>query len=668
MSAAAKSGHKPGRLSLIGFLRHELAPFPGRLNPVLRTLVSCTLVIVISMTLQIPFLALSLIMVFFITQANAAVTRMVGMMFVIGIPVSTAIGALLLKYTFGYPLIRIVAASAIFCGCMFFLRVSRFSLAFFVIGFVTIYVQSLVDLMPDPEALLRINLWVGAATLYAVIITLLVNTFFLPIEPVAQLNALMQLQVARVRRQLQSRAVIAPEEVQKAVLGLHKLFRFSSVRDTDYVRYGAYYQACITAICRLLIAGANLPVDATFTALEQAVLRDNLIALDRAIADRQTFLAEGLDSLSTDVPALHEMRCALLDLSRTQAVADSERRPAKEPFMVADALTNPKYLKFVLKTFFATLLCYVFYNGVDWPGIHTIMLTSVITSLPNLGASSQKGVLRVGGCLAGAALSVFAMVFVVPQLETLFGLLLMSLSVVALSAWICAGSDKISYAGTQIIFCFALALLEDFGPVYDLTIIRDRLIGIVLGVVITTAIQTFIWPEQEDGVLIKKLATLLQNIASLLKLAPSPTTSLMTLGCWNQVADCEAMSVRVQFEPGVTGKVINLPLQAREILLRSRRLILIAHDLAAAKALMAKDSRRVEDALLDQAVGCLQFYAEQLDGAESVEDRSFYVLTGNLRAQLMELQKTARAVDELNVLSSIEKLIFQLENLPALEG
>jgi multidrug resistance protein MdtO len=656
-----------GRPSLIGFLRHELAPFPGRFNPVLRTLVSCALVIVISMTLQIPFLALSLIMVFFITQANAAVTRMVGMMFVIGIPLSTAIGALLLKYTFGYPLIRIVAASAIFCTCMFFLRVSRFSLAFFVLGFVTIYVQSLVDLIPDPEALLRTNLWVGAATLYAVVITLLVNTFFLPIEPAAQLNAVMQTQLGRVSRQLQSTAVISPEEVEKAVLGLHKLFKFSSMRDTDYVHFGAYYQACITAVCRLLIAAANLPLDARVSRLEQAVMQDNLNTLSRVIADRQTFLPQRLDELSTGAPALFEMRLALLDLSRTQAVADPDRKPAKEPFMVADAMTNPKYLKFVLKTFFATLLCYVFYNGVDWPGIHTIMLTSVITSLPNLGASSQKGVLRVGGCLIGAALSVFAMVFVVPHLETIFGLLLMSLSVVALFAWICAGSDKISYAGTQIIFCFALALLEDFGPVYDLTIIRDRLIGIVLGVVITTAIQTFIWPEREGGVLIKKLAVLVQNIASLLTPAASNTSPLMTLSCWNQVADCEAMSVRVQFEPGAARNVKTLPHLTNELLLRSRRLILIVHEIAAARALMLDDSEPVVDALLDKAMGCLLFYAEQLDSTQPVDSQSFYVLIRDLRAQLIELQTTAHAVNEQLVLGGIEKLIVELENLPALE-
>lgn len=666
MPASTERRSESARLSLFGFVRQELAPFPGRLNPVLRTLISSTLVIVISMTLQIPFLALSLIMVFFITQANAAVTRMVGMMFVIGIPLSTAIGALLLKYTFGYPLLRIVAASAIFCTCMFFLRVSRFSLAFFVLGFVTIYVQSLVDLMPDPEALLRTNLWVGAATLYAVVITLLVNTFFLPIEPGKQLNGVMQMQLARVQRHLQGngsaqgRAPISPEDVEKAVLGLHKLLRFSSMRDKCYVQYGAYYQACITGVCRLLIAAANLPLDTAVSAREQSVLQDNLNALSRAIVSRQTFIPQHLDELSTEVPALYEMCCALMAVSRTEATPDPSRTLTKDPFMVADALSNPRYLKFVLKTVFATLLCYVFYNGVDWPGIHTIMLTSVITSLPNLGASSQKGVLRVSGCLIGAALSVLAMVFVVPHLETIFGLLVMSLSVVALSAWICAGSDKISYAGTQIIFCFALALLEDFGPVYDLTIIRDRLIGIVLGVVITTAIQTFIWPEHEGRLLIKKLAGLLQNSADLLKPSSPPNVPLMTLGCWNQVADCEAMLVRVQFEPDMRLQAMRLPRLAASVLARVRMLNLIAHDLHAARSLTPANCSPAVEALLEHAAACLLFYAEQLGSDKPESSRSFHVLTRDLRAQLMALQPP---VYDLNFLRVVDRVIVQLEVL-----
>lgn len=48
-------------------LMQDLMPYPGRVNQVLRTVLACTLVVIISQTLQIPWLALSLIAVFFVT-------------------------------------------------------------------------------------------------------------------------------------------------------------------------------------------------------------------------------------------------------------------------------------------------------------------------------------------------------------------------------------------------------------------------------------------------------------------------------------------------------------------------------------------------------------------------------------------------------------------------
>ena len=43
------------------------------------------------------------------------------------------------------------------------------------------------------------------------------------------------------------------------------------------------------------------------------------------------------------------------------------------------------------------LICYTFYSGVDWEGIHTCMLTCVIVANPNVGSSYQKMALRFGG-------------------------------------------------------------------------------------------------------------------------------------------------------------------------------------------------------------------------------------------------------------------------------
>jgi uncharacterized membrane protein YccC len=61
-------------------------------------------------------------------------------------------------------------------------------------------------------------------------------------------------------------------------------------------------------------------------------------------------------------------------------------------------------------------------------------------------------------------LALLLIVFVQPWTDSLSGLLAMTLPVLALAAWIAAGSERIAYAGIQIGFTFALAFLSWFGP------------------------------------------------------------------------------------------------------------------------------------------------------------------------------------------------------------
>ena len=189
------------------------------------------------------------------------------------------------------------------------------------------------------------------------------------------------------------------------------------------------------------------------------------------------------------IPALHDLERALRLLAlwtpTESAPEEAERRPCSCP----THFPNPVYARFSLKTLLAVLCSYVFYNATDWQGIHTIMLTCLIVAQPSLGATAQRAVLRMGGALLGSALALLMVVWVVPRIDGIVGLLLMSLPVLALGAWVAAGGERISYAGTQIMFTFSLALLEQFGPTSNLTEIRDRMIGILLGVAISAVVH-----------------------------------------------------------------------------------------------------------------------------------------------------------------------------------
>src|SRR6202000_79744 len=65
-----------GLLRFARFLGDEVRSYPGRANIMLRCVLASAIVITAAMTLQVPFLALSLVVVFFVTQSNVARPRL----------------------------------------------------------------------------------------------------------------------------------------------------------------------------------------------------------------------------------------------------------------------------------------------------------------------------------------------------------------------------------------------------------------------------------------------------------------------------------------------------------------------------------------------------------------------------------------------------------------
>src|SRR6202171_6663790 len=89
------------------FLKRELAPFPGRLNVMLRCILTSAIVIVVSMALEVPELALSLLVVFYVTQSNVVVTRLVGVMSMVGSTLAVGLSIRLLRLIVGDPVWRL---------------------------------------------------------------------------------------------------------------------------------------------------------------------------------------------------------------------------------------------------------------------------------------------------------------------------------------------------------------------------------------------------------------------------------------------------------------------------------------------------------------------------------------------------------------------------------
>jgi multidrug resistance protein MdtO len=404
------------------------------------------------------------------------------------------------------------------------------------------------------------------------------------------------------------------------------------MRDAHYLEHQALQLACIATVSRLYRGASELPFSRPRASAAQLAmwreLRANCVALDNSVMTGEPYRYVSTATpeernVSDTIPAAAELQRALrafADLVTSNAAPG--KPPVSEPMVAPDAWTNPAYMRFSLKTLLAVLVCYVFYNAADWQGVHTIMLTCLIVALPSLGASTQRALLRLTGALIGSALALFMVVFVIPHLDDIVGLLLMTLPVVAFGAWITAGSERISYAGIQVMFTFALALLEQFGPTTNLTEIRDRMVGILLGVGVATVVQMSFWREGEGDVLRQKLATLLRAIAAQQRGPGADRRDELPyaqrqLQAWAVLADCEATLSRVALEPAwQEGEQAQLTLRAQTVLAQGREIMLAGDALRRTLAAQAVSSgSRTVDAVRstqEQASVELNRYAAEL--------------------------------------------------------
>src|SRR5262245_55160059 len=142
------------------------------------------------------------------------------------------------------------------------------------------------------------------------------------------------------------------------------------------------------------------------------------------------------------------------------------------------------------------MFCYIFYSAIDWTGIHTAFITCVFIALESTEATLYKGTLRIVGCVIGGVFSLFSIIFLVPHMETIASLIVLVAAVSAIAGWVATGSERISYVGFQIAFAFFLSMFQGYAPDTDLDKIRDRVVGILIGIAVTTVIFHYIWPER----------------------------------------------------------------------------------------------------------------------------------------------------------------------------
>jgi len=343
----------------LDWLRRELAPRPGRGAMTIRIMVATVLVVIISMSLQIPEVLISAYMVIFVTKENRAVTTLVGTMMILGVTIAIGISLLVYRFTFDFPELRVPAIAVVLFAGFFASRVLAIGPLGFGMGFVIAATQSIAELMPSADYLVHWLLWLWVAVTYPIALAVLIN-----------------------------RLMAGPPKAA---------------------------------------AGGTTP------------------------------------------------------------------KPRKR-LLAPDAFTNPVHVRFALKVTLAAMTCYIIYTGLDWPGIHTAFITCCFISLESIGATLHKGALRLAGCACGGLLGFLSIMYLIPRMESIVSLAFLVAAVSALAGWVAAGSERIAYGGLQIALAFYMCVLQNFEPDTDFVEIRDRLVGIVLGIAVTTLVFRYLWP------------------------------------------------------------------------------------------------------------------------------------------------------------------------------
>ncbi len=215
-----------------------------------------------------------------------------------------------------------------------------------------------------------------------------------------------------------------------------------------------------------------------------------------------------------------------------------------------DKLVSPDTIHFAFKVSLAVMLSYAAESLLDWPAIHTCVVTCFFVSLGTLGESLHKAALRLAGALIGGALGIGTILLLMPVMTDLGDLLLALAAVTLLAGWVACGSERIGYAGWQIGIAYYLTVLQGYGPTLDMQTARDRVIGILLGNIIVLVVFSTIWPVRVAQPVRRQVAAAIGKIAELMRLGRSlppqdpgsqptwrPGSTIAPPGCGRALAD-----------------------------------------------------------------------------------------------------------------------------------
>jgi multidrug resistance protein MdtO len=514
------------RRPLFEMLAGELAWREGRWAAVSRIASGCAITVAIAMVFQIPQPTYMAYIVFLISkdEKNATVTSGVGGLAAVTIAILLVLGLELLDTA--EPALRLPFMAMATFAAMFSARTFALGPISFLAGFVTVLLQSLVDDVPSPEALTRATLWIWVVIFVPVAVTVIVNLLF-----GQGAVTFMTRSVQKVLKECE--ISLASGDYRKSLpewrARILPLIEIAEHRAEKRPQAGQLTVPAIRALLDALVILEALPDELPDAQREELASRLRACrhairpdATPAAYLESRSPLTQFVDAKIEESPAVIAARNTLSVLLATLVRPDpkpkkSEAHHPPRRLFVPDAFSNPAHWQFALKTTMAVMISYAIYTLLNWPGLRTAIVTCFFVALSSLGETVHKLALRLFGAVIGGLIAGLCIVFVLPHLTDVGQLCLLIAAVSMGAAWVATSSELLSYAGMQIAFAFFLGILQGYAPATDLTVLRDRIAGIVLGNIVITIVFSSIWPQSARSGVRGALTDALRAIGEMLR-------------------------------------------------------------------------------------------------------------------------------------------------------
>jgi multidrug resistance protein MdtO len=484
----------------LDFLRKELAPYPGRGAIVARTVIAATLTAILIVTFRIPGGINGVLCAFIFSRENLISTTKSAFNFVLAFGLGGLFIPIGARFFASMPLTHFLWEAVSLFIIFFSLRtLTNFAVAT-GLGLIGTNILAIWYLPGPAQRNVELTLWQVGSALIGAIVTLAVEAVSHAIYPKDDVAEGIEVRLEQIEDLMRSyaagHAVSADNArllAQYAVIGVGALRRYlARVADESIHRMRMTTLVSITGRSVDFAAALSTTI-ATFDPAERprtAVLADRIAQVRESLrangqvapweppVEREgTPLLSGLEAMVALIPSVFSSNSSVDPrLEIIEAPTSTSR------IFVEDAFTNPEHLRYVLSGTLAAMLCYILYVGLNWPGISTAVTTCVLTALTNVGASRQKQVLRVAGAiLGGFVFGIGSQVFVLPNIDSITGFVVLFAAVTAVAAWVATASSRLSYAGLQIALAFYLINLTEFSIQTSLSVARDRAIGVLLG-------------------------------------------------------------------------------------------------------------------------------------------------------------------------------------------